>query len=482
MPTSPTTRILSIEDDPYVRSSIVNWLEDSGYEMLEAEDGTSGLATFLEQSPDLVLLDMGLPGMPGQQVLEAIADKAPDTPVVIVSANADISDAIGAFKAGAWDYVTKPILNFGALEQTISNCLERKALQEKVARADARYGALIQNLPVLVVSLDGEGRMTFVNDTCETMTGYPATAALDEPGWLFAHTHEEDLGSLRRAVQGVAEGGAQAETSFRFAHRRGYWLHLTARFFEHDDGTPVVGGVVADATETVFLEKILIQREKLNTLGAVSSELAHEIRNPLMSLGGFARKLTREHPDLPEASIILEQAERLEQLMGRISSYVAPMEVQQQETDIGALLTFCLERLSPSLVRRNLDIRPRLEVGLPVVHTDQDLLTETFVNLLTHLTDDMSDQARLVIQSREIAGHVAVEFILTDPHAPVRVDDPDQLLMPFEEGGGTLELALTHRNMRNLGGNLSISQAEKTLTITVSLPSEKAADVDPTDT
>jgi serine phosphatase RsbU (regulator of sigma subunit) len=121
-------KILTIEDDPTVRMNIVAYLEDSGYQMLEAEDGVAGLSMFKEHQPDLVLCDLRMPRLDGLEVLQEIAQTSPDTPVIIVSGAGMISDAIQALKRGAWDYVTKPIPDMQVLEAAIVKALERARL------------------------------------------------------------------------------------------------------------------------------------------------------------------------------------------------------------------------------------------------------------------------------------------------------------------------------------------------------------------
>jgi serine phosphatase RsbU (regulator of sigma subunit) len=121
-------RILTIEDDPTVRMNIVAYLEDSGYEMLQASDGLEGLKTFSEAQPDLVLCDLRMPKLDGLDVLQQINQRSPDTPVVIVSGAGMIADAIQALKRGAWDYVTKPIPDMQVLEVAVMKALERARL------------------------------------------------------------------------------------------------------------------------------------------------------------------------------------------------------------------------------------------------------------------------------------------------------------------------------------------------------------------
>ena len=123
-------RILTIEDHDSIREAITVYLEDSGFEVLQAADGRAGLECFRTDAPDLVLCDLRMPEMDGLEVLESITRESPETPVLIVSGMGEVGDAIEALKLGAWDYVTKPIQDMAVLEHAINNALERARLQQ----------------------------------------------------------------------------------------------------------------------------------------------------------------------------------------------------------------------------------------------------------------------------------------------------------------------------------------------------------------
>jgi serine phosphatase RsbU (regulator of sigma subunit) len=120
--------ILTIEDDPVIRKNIVAYLEDCGYEMLEASDGQQGLELFREKQPELVLCDLRMPKIDGLDVLQEITRASSDTPVIIVSGAGMIDDAIQALKRGAWDYVTKPISNMQVLEAAVDRAMGKARL------------------------------------------------------------------------------------------------------------------------------------------------------------------------------------------------------------------------------------------------------------------------------------------------------------------------------------------------------------------
>ncbi len=128
MPQKTRCKILTIEDEDIVRTNIVSYLEDSGYTVVQAENGKIGLDKFRNEKPDIVLLDLRMPEMSGLEVLAIIKKEAPEIPVIIVSGTGSIMDAVDALHLGAWDFVTKPIQEMAVLEHAIGKCMERSGL------------------------------------------------------------------------------------------------------------------------------------------------------------------------------------------------------------------------------------------------------------------------------------------------------------------------------------------------------------------
>lgn len=100
--------ILTIEDDPAIRRGIVDALEYSGYTVMEAADGTTGLAKATGAEYDLLLLDLALPGIPGLEILRRLRIVRPTQPIIILTAQGDEQDRVKGLKDGADDYVVKP--------------------------------------------------------------------------------------------------------------------------------------------------------------------------------------------------------------------------------------------------------------------------------------------------------------------------------------------------------------------------------------
>ncbi|UZP66126.1 response regulator [Desulfovibrio mangrovi] len=467
--------ILTVEDDPVVRDSIAYWLEDAGFSVLQTDNGLTGLQIFRDEKPDVVLLDLGIPGIEGNKLLEMITGESPNTPVIIVSGRAEIDDAIAAFKAGAWDYITKPIVNMDMLEKTVRNCLELKSLKERVTIAESRYYNLVQSLPVVVFALNGKLELEFMNTTSTSVLGYPPEIALSEPGWLLANVHDSERHAVANAfVNAFANPNTPFFLEFQFKHKNGYPVQVQAKsinIIPPNDTTGSTGrmeGVLSDVTERAFLDKMLVQRAKLNTLGAMADEIAHEFRNPIFALGGFARRLQTKHPDITETEIILQEATRLEQLLDRVKEYLKPVTVNVAECSLNGILQFCAEIMRPKLARDRIVPQMDLCTDLSPLLSDHDLLTQIGINLITNAALQMAAGETITLRSFETPGqqHLTVCAPL---HTNISLDR-EQMLMPFEEAGPSRGIAVAYRLAKDVGGLLGVEQENGVLTLKLSLP------------
>ena len=101
--------VLIVDDEPSIRLMFRTALESSGYKTQEAGNGPAALERLKESSPDVMLLDLKMPGMDGMETLRRLRDAGHDTAVVIVTAHGSIPDAVAAMKLGAVDFLTKPV-------------------------------------------------------------------------------------------------------------------------------------------------------------------------------------------------------------------------------------------------------------------------------------------------------------------------------------------------------------------------------------
>jgi len=122
--------VLIIDDDRAVRGAFRHVLQKAEFTVLEADDGESGLALCAERAPGVVFVDLRMPGMDGLAVLNAMKERHPDTPVVVISGHGTMDDAVEALRLGAWDFVSKPVEN-ELLVRAARRALERSSLRRQ---------------------------------------------------------------------------------------------------------------------------------------------------------------------------------------------------------------------------------------------------------------------------------------------------------------------------------------------------------------
>src|SRR4029079_16050089 len=149
-------RILIVEDNADLAFGLRNSLEIASYEVIVANDGPSGLREARTVSPDLIILDLMLPGMDGYRVLRALREGGSQVPVLILTARGEEADKVLGFRRGADDYVTKPC---GVLEllARVGALLRRSRLADHRAPADTieRFGTVEINPSSRTVTKEG---------------------------------------------------------------------------------------------------------------------------------------------------------------------------------------------------------------------------------------------------------------------------------------------------------------------------------------
>jgi two-component system alkaline phosphatase synthesis response regulator PhoP len=130
-------RILIVEDNPDLAFGLRNNLEIEGYEITVAGDGLEGLERARTARPDLMILDLNLPGLDGYRVLRTLREEGNSTPVLILSARGEEADKVRGFRMGADDFVTKPFSLLELLARV--QALLRRASSEQTAAATESY-------------------------------------------------------------------------------------------------------------------------------------------------------------------------------------------------------------------------------------------------------------------------------------------------------------------------------------------------------
>ncbi len=147
------TKVLVVDDEPTVREVVVGYLRRDGHDVAEAADGNAALELLDADPPDLVVLDMMLPGVTGLDILRRVRATS-DIPVIMLTARAEESDRVSGLELGADDYVVKPF-SPRELAARVNGVLRRTAGRESNAPQPLRFGELHIDPRSREVTLDG---------------------------------------------------------------------------------------------------------------------------------------------------------------------------------------------------------------------------------------------------------------------------------------------------------------------------------------
>ena len=133
---SDAPRVVVVDDEPTLRRTIGRTLAQKGFEVTQLEDGTQALAHLEKNDPDVMLVDLMMPGVSGLEVLKETKARRPDVECVIMTAYSRIEDAVTAVRAGAYDFLTKPFPSFDAVALTVAKAAERRRLITRTRRLE----------------------------------------------------------------------------------------------------------------------------------------------------------------------------------------------------------------------------------------------------------------------------------------------------------------------------------------------------------
>ncbi|MEQ1592674.1 MAG: EAL domain-containing protein [Thiobacillaceae bacterium] len=190
-------RILVVDDEPLILEGLTRLLGARDYEVVPASGGCDALIAIGKQQFDLILLDLSMPDLNGNEVLRFVADRGVDTPIIVVSGESSIDAAIRAIRAGASDFVRKPYEPdelLRRIDNTLARCRlekENNHILQRLQQSEKWHRFLVNNSPDFIYTLDPEGRFTFVNDRIESLTGYPRDDLIGQHYSMLIH--EDDV-------------------------------------------------------------------------------------------------------------------------------------------------------------------------------------------------------------------------------------------------------------------------------------------------
>jgi signal transduction histidine kinase len=230
------------------------------------------------------------------------------------------------------------------------------------------------------------------------------------------------------------------------------------------------------------LHEQLVQSEKMAALGAMMAEITHEIRNPLVSIGGFTRRLGKKlqnSEDRKYIDIILSEVTRLEGIIHDNLTYIKEMAPQFAETDINALLGEILMLYEDELAQRRVRVEQELSPGLPLLIIDPPQIKQAVINILKNAMEAMESGGTLGIRTYvvEVQQEASIEFSDTGPGVSTKA--MNNIFNPYyttKTRGTGLGLPITNRIVKAHKGRIELRNRDTggaVFTIKLPVPERK---------
>jgi DNA-binding response OmpR family regulator len=221
-------RILVVEDEPEFADLLALWISNAGYEPIRAASGSEALRQFYDGHPDLVILDVALPGLDGWQVIERIREFS-RVPILLVTARSSEADKVRGLKLGADDYITKP-LSFPELLARVEAALRRASTPAPERPRRLQHRDLIVDLDDHRARLRGtEMRLTptefrllayLVEHAGQLVAHRQILAAVWGSGYAAdVHLLRMTIRNLRLKLDAVAPGESYIGTEYGLGYR-----------------------------------------------------------------------------------------------------------------------------------------------------------------------------------------------------------------------------------------------------------------------
>lgn len=212
-------------------------------------------------------------------------------------------------------------------------------------------------------------------------------------------------------------------------------------------------------------QEAIVESEKLAAVGRIATHIAHEIRNPLVTMGGYAGRIAQLSRDTEKnsamiqnaAAVIMKESERLEKVLSNVMDFTRPSPYIREYNNINDVITDTVDLLKNLLQERKITIKLSLSRDLPLVKSDFNQMKQVMLNLVQNAIDATVSRGEIEVATS--AQEHCVDIIVRDTGSGIREDDPNRVFEPFfttKVTGVGLGLAIVKKIVNDHGGDINV--------------------------
>jgi two-component system cell cycle sensor histidine kinase/response regulator CckA len=419
--------ILIVDDEPHNRALLEVMLTPEGFRLRTAGSGEEALEMVAEQPPDLILLDIMMPGMDGYQVVSQIKGNfaTKNIPVIMVTALNDRDARLLGLNAGAEDFLTKPV-DRAELCVRVRNLLRLKAYGDyhdkynqileaeicsrtaDLVESERLYRSTFDAAPVGIVHVGMDGQWLRVNQRLCDLLGY-SPGELQSPAVRDRVQSEDVVGeaeSLRKMAGGARDRHVVDEKRYRRRDGTFMWARVNMSVHRDVDGqSQHFISLIEDITERRALEAQVRQANKMDAIGRLASGVAHDFNNLLTVILGFAELMMADAAmadrNANELSEIIKAAQRATGLTKQLLAFSRQQVLHAAPLDVNELITEMTGMLG-RLIGEHIEIAMTLAPDLSLALADRSQLEQVVMNLVVNARDAMPDGGSVTIETADV--------------------------------------------------------------------------------
>ncbi len=352
-----------------------------------------------------------------------------------------------------------------------------RTLIEELRGSRRRFRSILDTATNAILSIDESHRITLFNNAAERIFGYARDEVMGEDlGILIPSKYGDHRRYVERFLerrQGSLVGRTISLTALRKSGEE-FPVELSLSFLEMESGVTITA-IIRDITDRKHLEKKLLQSERLAAVGEAVAHVVHELKNPLMIIGGFTNQIQNTIEDErihQKLGMIVEEVARVERLVGELGDFTKEYRLVRRQADVNSVLRDVVKFMGAAYPPDRYTFVESLDPDLGEILCDPDKLKQVFINIITNGIEAMGKGGVITLRSERIPH--GIEVRISDEGRGIPEDDLQQIFEPFfttRERGSGLGLAISYKIVQAHGGDISVlNRPGKGATFVIRIP------------